>query len=611
MLKQPCMCLINDIYKNYLLNKESFYYIGSLIVFQRHDGILEVIDGQQRLTVLSILVRLLRIVDNVHIYYDSRPEVEAFFKELYSTDDKAFNKKEFSSSESVPYLIEAVNNILNSQLFNGGVLRDLLEDADFISYVKKNVFIVRVEVPEDTDVASYFEIMNNRGEQLKKHEILKSLMMGKINNPEESSVFAYIWDSCSQMDSHIESLISAEYRKRFFIEYGRYNELLVDGNLDSKFSSIKIKKGKFSSEKGYSLKNILSEKKRKKIEIAWKDQNNSQSKNEEDNDEELSLYKSIIDFSNFLMHLFKLKYAHQPDEVSLDESLLIETYKKLAKHINPMDFIKDLLFFRICFDRFVVKSEYDERKEDNYVWSLKKPYIYKTSKTSSLKYRNTFSDQYEKKIIKALSMLQVTFRTQKYKNWLQELLVFFRDKKDILNISSDGIADDFISCIHKIINDYFKNNYSSLPPEDYLSWDYAEKGTATPHFLFNFLDYLIWLDGNNTLTQYEIKDFDFRYYSSVEHHFPQNDKEQLSRVSVDNFGNLCLVSRRDNSRLSDRLPKQKASRAEGKNLGPKRQIMYKITNERDWSEEQIIDNLKLSLSLFRRAEEILKIQKSI
>ena len=35
---------------------------------------------------------------------------------------------------------------------------------------------MRVEIPQDTDVASYFEIMNNRGAQLQKHEILKSFM---------------------------------------------------------------------------------------------------------------------------------------------------------------------------------------------------------------------------------------------------------------------------------------------------------------------------------------------------------------------------------------------------------------------------------------------------
>ena len=45
----------------------------------------------------------------------------------------------------------------------------------FKEYLNNNVILVRTILPNDTDVAAYFEIMNNRGEQLQEHEVVKSL----------------------------------------------------------------------------------------------------------------------------------------------------------------------------------------------------------------------------------------------------------------------------------------------------------------------------------------------------------------------------------------------------------------------------------------------------
>ena len=42
------------------------------------------------------------------------------------------------------------------------------------------LFLSVLKIPEDTDVAAYFEIMNNRGEQLQEHEILKALLTSEI-----------------------------------------------------------------------------------------------------------------------------------------------------------------------------------------------------------------------------------------------------------------------------------------------------------------------------------------------------------------------------------------------------------------------------------------------
>ena len=76
--------LLQDIYDN-SKNPDSNYFIGSLVVLQRPDGVYEVIDGQQRLTTLHLICKSLNLLDTSHLIYDSRPEVEDFFKGLFAS----------------------------------------------------------------------------------------------------------------------------------------------------------------------------------------------------------------------------------------------------------------------------------------------------------------------------------------------------------------------------------------------------------------------------------------------------------------------------------------------------------------------------------------------
>ena len=53
--KPEIQTLINDVIDACQKNSETQYYIGTLVVFKRQDGRLEVIDGQQRFTTLTLL----------------------------------------------------------------------------------------------------------------------------------------------------------------------------------------------------------------------------------------------------------------------------------------------------------------------------------------------------------------------------------------------------------------------------------------------------------------------------------------------------------------------------------------------------------------------------
>ena len=79
------------------------------------------------------------------------------------------------------------------------------------------------------DVATYFEIMNNRGEQLQKHEILKARLMDALE-PKYHDEFNLIWTACSTMDRPIQQCFNAEDRRKYF--GNEYEEFVFRGLSD-------------------------------------------------------------------------------------------------------------------------------------------------------------------------------------------------------------------------------------------------------------------------------------------------------------------------------------------------------------------------------------------
>lgn len=573
--------LLQDLYENFKkfeTNQDLNYFIGSLVVLKRKDGFYEVIDGQQRLTTLSILLRMLGCVEEPKLFYESRPEVEAFFNSYYRNG----NTKDVTFTYKVSNLINAVDllgqTIVNPDEAKEKTLFEIPQIDDFKKFVFENVILVLVEIPQETDVASYFEIMNNRGEQLQKHEILKSYLMETLKDGDGSyfekqqDEFSKIWDACSQMDIHIQKLFSAEDRREYFGHY--YDE----------FYPINFKKEDPQKTFGFSINDALERPKEKTDSDYIGDIDDSG----EDN--------SIIDFPNFLMHIFKLKYqtySHNGNEVEipLNEKDLLTVYESLKTKIDAKDFISDLLYYRTVFDRFIIKSSEDENHEDHYKWTLKKPYKYTYHKSedkivNSLKYENVFGHQ--ERLIKSISLLQVTFRNRKYKNWLQDILVLFSDKEKF------GLSgEEYQIVIDRFIISYFENN---------INEQIYDQGVKVPHFLFNFIDYLYWVKSPSDFN------FKFTYRNSIEHHLSQS----LNNPIQDNLGNLCLVSKSSNSRMNNESPVGKAdSSSTGKyykkgNIPPKQKKMYDLTNaNKKWENDEIEKHRTEVVTLLRERAHIL------
>ncbi|PNH92553.1 GmrSD restriction endonuclease domain-containing protein [Vibrio diazotrophicus] len=528
--------------------KQVKYYLGSLVVYQRThhsnqtSGVYETIDGQQRHTTLSILLAYLKhrkVMDtdrleglDINLTFDSRPKSSRALEDIYS------GKNNGESEE--PTIHEAFKII--QRYFKTKGLETEAKTKQFFEYLLENVTILRVVVPPQTDLNHYFEIMNNRGEQLEKHEVLKAKFMATLGNDEERSCFSTIWDACSNMKRYTQMGFQSDLRKGVFGDDWQ--------TMPHSFEAIKDKlTSKLQKQDAMTLREIIANK-------------TSRSNSDDEEREKEERFGTVIDFSNFLLHVLKLMKTEE--NISLDDKKLIDAFisKDYGLRVGAKDFVYELLKYRILFDSYIIKpDQHDEKRK----WSLLRLNAYKNGNSLSPEYPNAFSDHNEK-IRMILAMFHVSNPALVYKRWLNDALRILNDlaTEDRLEVDSSSYLNE-LEALSKSYFDEIRGDSKLEFTEDNVG--VLHQGTGVQNFVFNRLDYLLWSrmlagDSFGGEKKDEVKehfnDFQFAFRTSVEHHFPQTDPSGASKMKdVDRFGNLCLISPSSNSRLSNYSPQDK------------------------------------------------------
>lgn len=555
--------LIQDII-DYIPEQRS-YYIGTLVVYQQQidDKILfDAIDGQQRLTTLSIMLSVLRnkfnkvdwFTHNI-LNFESRPLSQNALNFAFTG---YFNgNKEYHSS-----IKEAYDNIeleLEIKLNESDLSID-----QFTDFLTEYVTILRVEVPHDTDLNHYFEIMNNRGEQLEKHEVVKSMLLDYLydesdeQNEQIQGLFHIIWDAVQQMERYVQFGFDPELRKLLFGNNWSTFNIENTTTLLSTYQTFK-QNAKNDNVLKMNINEILFNKK------AFQD-----TAGQKENSER---FTSPINFQNFLLHILKIQT--ESSKVSLDDKKIIEFFKEILGTKTKeearsfvLEYMFSLLRGKWLMDCFVIKRQFLADKEG---WSLLKL----TSKDGNKGYYvNSFGNEEDwnnEYIIMLLSMFHVSTPTMIYKHWLNASLhhlmtaptVKWKTYKDYLEkIAKQLICFRFLNTDKGTKLDYNQLIYQSdRVSESYPSINYDNPllyyKNIENNLVFNFLDYAIWddLDEND-----EGVDFEFSFRSSVEHYYPQNPiggKPLDNPAVLHSFGNLCLIGHQKNSKLNHHLPSAK------------------------------------------------------
>ena len=548
------------------------YYIGTLVTHKRKDGKYEVLDGQQRLTALYILVAALKSLgesienikaEKLNLHFEAREKSKNALDKVLKI--KKETEEIYAEKYEQPSIIDGFNiakNYLKNKE-NNICLRE------FTNYLLNNVILVRTIVPPDTDLNHYFEIMNNRGEQLEKHEILKAELLKKIDDNLRTQ-YAKVWDACSQMN------FDSGDRGNLFGE--NWDNLNID-----KISCIQK-----TGDNKRAEDNQNQEKNKNTIECVLKRKEDILKNNTDSStNNESERFKSIIDFPDFLLQVLKVtrnNYQRKENEgeenpksnISLNEQMLQGEFDKFKGKGGcfAKEFIENLLKYRFWFDKYIIKRGTVEDKENE--WSLKS--WVENNGNNDLK--NTSSeDNGDEEITMIQSMFHVSFPQKSGKNWLQK--VFEKCKSDIENRQE---PEEFLNKLEGISRELFaqKNDLEQL--------SYNEKRPTG--YTFNLLDYVIWKENKKEDTEKrykveKISNFSFKSRNSVEHFYPQNPANGEKNIKeLHSFGNLALTTKSFNARWSNFLPKDKL-----KYLGAKEEKSLKfqlmIAQAENWKDETI------------------------
>lgn len=599
--------LIDDIHRH----TQGQYYLGSLTVKKRTDGCFEVIDGQQRLTTLYLLLSVLKSPFNLELSFEHR---EA------SSNELSIVKQNGELTDTNSSQIATIYHYLKSG--NKKLFGDDANRRKFLEKLLTTVQIIRTEIPENTDLNQYFERMNNRGEQLEHHEVIKAKLMSQLPN-DDQAVFSAIWNACSDMSRYAVSSFSSDERQALFEDKGEYFWLYENfDNIKKNFP--KTQKAKKDSD---TSTDSQSDDTSKLSEILKQTHHITIDEKSVDKQER---FTSIIDFPNFLaqvLYLFlkdKSKNKIKDGVHRLDDGNLIEQFKQSGL-FDDADEIADkikafavhLLTVRVLFDRHVIKHDGLDSKDDWYIYQFKK-----SDKNNSNNYHaNVFDNPDKDKQIKMLqTMFHYSFPAKNYKYWLFGYLKWLNDesKSELENHKETGCAprlsaDKHINFLEKLCDQFYFNRfynnghgdeyfdiiYKTTELEKIQNHEFLHQGTAVANFIFNRLDYILW---RKEWRKDKSVKFKFTARNSVEHYYPQNPPNGKAPDNVDHFGNLCLITHSQNSSLSNKMPSEKKAGYDVErypSLSLKQREMFKY-DEKNWNEGSIIKHGEAMIKLLNQ-----------
>lgn len=198
----------SDIPLNQLVSKYSWYYLNTYVT-NIIDGKLYVVDGQQRLTTITLmLIKLFHLSEKhkskLNGWLKNKIIGQSGFEEEFwmnheahkSTMQGLLDGKELSDIDTSSG-ITAQNMVSNYAIIDKWLdyeLKDVHRFESFAFYFLQRLVLINLNV-EKTEVPMVFEVINDRGVKLKPYEILKGKLLGQIDKEElDSLALNELWE---------------------------------------------------------------------------------------------------------------------------------------------------------------------------------------------------------------------------------------------------------------------------------------------------------------------------------------------------------------------------------------------------------------------------------
>jgi hypothetical protein len=471
------------------------YYLGMLSCIKSGNH-YDLIDGQQRFTVMILLAIVLR----------------NYYEKWNGFLDGGKRLRFMSRTKDNEYLTAVINRQVeildpNRKMEDGKKIifdfmvsqfssDDMRESFAKSAYTRMSFFFSELPLSYASNPASlnkYFEAMNAGGKGLEQHEILKvKLMQGEENKVHLTQIWNAVCDLNRPVIKRNEKDLEEGYRSK----YMQAIELCRNHRFNEAFE---LCESSYDTEDNNEIGDIEA-----------KQQDFRQSFIETGE-------RSFITFPEFLMMVIDI-YLNLSGSYSFYRKELLKIYEA---HPIPdkQDFYNQLLFYRLLLDYYIVYKEGDENTN---------------------KYDIVFKEGASAEALKQYqSMLYVS--QSPFYNWLKPVL-------ERLHNETVRDTDELLLWIKEI-----DNSLHPLPRDvNEMTYD---KGID--RYWFWRLDYYLWERKEDYFKTEEekqiVEEYVFRANRSIEHLHPQHQENNdiWGEDDIHSFGNLAMISQSFNSQQSD------------------------------------------------------------
>ena len=210
--------LLDDLLFAMRRDAEEPYFLGSVVIIKEEDAQSQVVDGQQRLTTLTMLLCALRELADGELKsaLDARirqqRDILAGTKEVVRLGlrsiDQGFFYDNVQVDGGIPGMLEksparetdSQQRIYENVRYLHGKLAELDEEerGRLAVFVIRQCYLVVVSTTDMTSAYRIFSVMNDRGLDLSATDILKAEIIGDIADADEQREYAGKWEDVEQ-----------------------------------------------------------------------------------------------------------------------------------------------------------------------------------------------------------------------------------------------------------------------------------------------------------------------------------------------------------------------------------------------------------------------------
>ena len=471
------------------------YYLGMLSCIKSGNH-YDLIDGQQRFTVMTLLAIVLRnyykewsgfLDDSKRLKFISRTKDNEYLAAKINGQSEVFDpNKKMEEGQIV------ISDFMVSQ-FPSNDMREAFAKS---VYERMSFFFSELPVSYANNPASlnkYFEAMNAGGKGLEQHEILKVRLMQGEDNKEH---LTRIWNAVCDLNRPVIKRDERDMEEDYRSKYEHAIDLCRNNKYNEAFS---LCESSYDSEDKNEIGNI---------EAQQQDFKQSFTETGE---------RSFITFPEFLMMVIDI-YMNLSGSYSFYRNELLKIYNS---HFisDKQDFYNQLLFYRLLLDYYIVYKEGDE---------------------TANKYDIVFKKGLSAEALKQYQSMLYVSQTPFY-NWLKPVL-------ERLHNEPVQDTDNLLLWIKEI------DNSLHILPADVNEMTY-DKGID--RYWFWRLDYYLWERKEEYFDSEEerqiVDEYVFRANRSIEHLHPQHQENNdvWDDEDIHSFGNLAMISQSFNSQQSD------------------------------------------------------------